>query len=377
MLLDMSILDILGAIFVFLVGFALTKIIARVFLTSLSRVIFLYVWHTLFCFLYVWYVSTYGGDSYYISSLKDHIVFLFGTQAVLYLTMFFSKILGFSFLATSLVYNIFGFIGLVAFDAALRYAVEQKGKNIRQLATIIILLPSVSFWSSGIGKDSLAFLSGSLVLWSSINFKKRVWVIVPAIIIMLFVRPHIAGVMILSFAVSIIIQNKISPIFRVGISAIAIIASIILVPIGIKYSQLDNFVSTKQIEKYIHNRSLLNIGTSGSIDISKMPVPLQIGTYLFRPLPFEAHNIASFFASLDNMILIYLFILGIKSMLQTKKYKNKGENRLFMWTYSIVTLLMLSTTTANLGISVRQKWMFTPILIFLIMSIIRIRNLNK
>jgi hypothetical protein len=32
--------------------------------------------------------------------------------------------------------------------------------------------------------------------------------------------------------------------------------------------------------------------------------------------------------------------------------------------------VLLSMTTANLGIAMRQKWMFTPILIFLLISII-------
>lgn len=46
------------------------------------------------------------------------------------------------------------------------------------------------------------------------------------------------------------------------------------------------------------------------------------------------------------------------------------ENRLFLLIFSLGTLLILALTTANLGISVRQKWMVMPIfLYFMFLSI--------
>ncbi|MEI6755318.1 MAG: hypothetical protein WCK78_19440, partial [Paludibacter sp.] len=357
------------SIIVFLVGIPITKYVSEYFKTGFKRGISLYIWHTLFCFLYAWYVTQYGGDAgyYYFTSPNDRLVFSFGTIAIKYLTSFFSNILGLSFIATSLVYNIFGFIGLMAFDAALRYAVLQKKRTIRGLASVIVFLPSVSFWSAGIGKDSLAFMSAGLALWAALNFKQRVWIMIPSIIIMLFVRPHIAAILIISFTFSIIFQKRLSFIFRVGIGIIALITTILILPISLKYSKLENSKITQSLEKYIHQRASYNKEGGGSVDISTMPITSQVGTYLFRPFPFEAHSIPSFAASLDNMVLLYLFVWGITSMIK-RRYISKKENRLFLWTYSLITLLILSTTTANLGISVRQKWMFTPMLIFLMIS---------
>lgn len=39
--------------------------------------------------------------------------------------------------------------------------------------------------------------------------------------------------------------------------------------------------------------------------------------------------------------------------------------------------LIFATTTANLGIAVRQKWMFAPMLIFLLLSVTGIRKVNN
>ena len=374
----MSIWEIIGAILVFLFGLGVAKVISVFFKTNFSRIISLYLWHTSFCLLYAWYTTEYGGDSpgYYNASLNGNIMFSFGTDAVRYLTMFFSNILRLSFLATSLAYNIFGFVGMAAFDAAIRLAVLKKKKNIRRLATLIIFLPSLTFWTSGLGKDSLAFMSAGLVLWAALDFNKRAWLMLPAVIIMLLVRPHIAGLLIMSFAVSIIMQKRGSPIFKVFISVIAIMAATVLIPIGLKYSSFDSATGSEGLQKYVDQRAKYNMEGGGGVNISNMPLPLQVLTYLFRPLPFEAHNFGSFASSLDNMILIYLFIVGIKSMLKTR-YVSRGENRVFMWTYSFMSLLLLSTTTANLGISVRQKWMFTPMFIFLMISVIGNRDRRK
>jgi hypothetical protein len=41
----------------------------------------------------------------------------------------------------------------------------------------------------------------------------------------------------------------------------------------------------------------------------------------------------------------------------------------FLLAYSVTAWVMLALTTANLGISVRQKWMFAPMLIFLFLSV--------
>ena len=103
-----------------------------------------------------------------------------------------------------------------------------------------------------------------------------------------------------------------------------------------------------------------------------MSLPMQLFTYLFRPLPIEANGIFAFAASLDNAVLLFIFIWGGREMVK-QRMRHKLvflENRIFLWVYALSAWLVLSMTTANLGISVRQKWMFAPMLIFLFISVI-------
>ncbi|GAA4412955.1 hypothetical protein GCM10011450_24230 [Advenella faeciporci] len=104
---------------------------------------------------------------------------------------------------------------------------------------------------------------------------------------------------------------------------------------------------------------------------------MQLFTYIARPLPFEAHNITSLLASIDNIIMLLLIILGGKNIFKNEKVELPGV-RSFLWIYTILIWIVLAMNTSNLGIAVRQKWMFAPILIFLLISLIdKKSNKNK
>ena len=106
---------------------------------------------------------------------------------------------------------------------------------------------------------------------------------------------------------------------------------------------------------------------SGGVNISEINLISKIFTYLFRPLPMEAHSLFSFMSSLDNIFLLFLFISGTIAKFRGA-FTNSNLNLYFILTYSFSILIVLSVTTSNLGISVRQKWMFLPFLIAILNS---------
>jgi hypothetical protein len=373
MVLANSAWHVLSIIIIFIIGCLIITFTGRRTNTSTSRSLAIYSWHTIFCILYASYVINYGGDAvkYFNTSLKSEVDLSIGTSGIIYLTRIFTFYLDTSFLGTALVFNIFGAIGLVTFDASLRIIVSDKSKSLRLLATLIVFLPSISFWSSGIGKDSLSFLAANLALWSSLELKQRTWLLFLAILVMYFVRPHIAGIMILALAGSVAFQTN-TPIkqrFLLGGTVIA--TAIFLIPYALNYAGVNDVSNSDSLLSYVEQRQSYNMHGGGGIDISSMTLPTQLFTYLFRPLPFEAQSLSAFAASIDNLILLFIFILGGRAIIMKRKQKRLLDDyRLFLWLYSLGCWLILAMTTANLGISLRQKWMFLPILIFLLMSVI-------
>ena len=366
-------LQLVSAIFVFLTGGMLTFSLRRYFRVSTSRAMALYLWHTLFSGVYLAYVINFGGDAmmYFRSSLSGDLGFSFGTLGVRYVVSFLSQGLGLSFLGCSLFFQIFGFIGLLAFDAALREVTWDKSRNIRLLASLIVFLPSVSFWSSGLGKDSLSFCAMGLALWAALSLKRRWWLLIIAMLIMLLVRPHMAGMLGLGLAGSFVLQRGIPLPQRVVLGGIALSAALFLVPLGLNYAGVGEDAGADDVMQYIEGRQGHNLKGGGAVDISSMSPPVQMFTYLFRPTLIEVRNLFSLAAALDNTILLFLFIAGGLALVRKPLPAHLlAHNRMFLWIYSLGAWLILAMTTANLGIALRQKWMFAPMLIFLLISVI-------
>ena len=371
--LDSTPLQLVLAFFIFIAGLVLAVAVKGYFRAPLSRSVSLYLWHSLFCVIYLASVLHYGGDAsgYFRMSLHPDIDFAFGTYGVCFVVSFLSQGMGLSFLGCSLVFQLFGFIGLLAFDAALREVTWDKSRNIRLLATLIVFLPSVSFWSSGLGKDALSFCAMGLALWAALRLKQRWWLLTIAVLLMLLVRPHMAGMLGLGLAGSFVLQRGIPLPQRVVLGGIALSAALFLVPLGLNYAGVGEDAGAEDVMQYIEGRQGHNLKGGGAVDISSMSPPVQMFTYLFRPTLIEVRNLFSLAAAVDNTILLFLFIAGWWELVRKSLPAHLlAHNRMFLWIYSLGAWLILAMTTANLGIALRQKWMFAPMLIFLLISVI-------
>ena len=362
--------SIVSAFIVFFLGIILISNISGYFSLKKKRGLLLYVWHTLFCFAYLFYAQAFGADAlmYYDVALTGRFDFSFGTSFVIAITSLLVQGLGFGIVSCFLFFNILGSIGLLAFDGALKQATQHKSTAIKRLATLIVFLPSVSFWSSGIGKDAISFLATGLALWAALQLNKRVLLMVSAVFLMLIVRPHMAGMMIIALAISVMLDKNSSPLKRISLGAIAIIGAAAMVPFALDYAGVSDPNSSEALMDYVETRQSYNMEGGGGVDIANMSLPMQLFTYMFRPIIFEARSITALAAAIDNLILLYLFIVGVYALIK-KRSQNFTENRKFMWVYVILAWVVLALTTANLGIAIRQKWMFAPILIFLLISL--------
>lgn len=372
--------DIFSTFTVLVLGGCLINILAHNFKATKTRALGLYVWHSIFCVIYVFISLRQPADSiaYYIKS-KGSFDFELGTYAVVYFIGFFSDTL--SYLGVFMIFNIFGSIGLIAVDASLRHVTENKSSFVKFMVLIVVLLPSMNFWTGGIGKDSIAFMSTGLLLWASINFKQNYILLFIAFVCMFLVRPHIGAIMVFTFALSLLL-TKISPLKRIFFIIISIIGMIKISPIVFKYLKLDQASS---LQNYIDVRQGYNIDGGGSLDIGSLSIFNKIFTHGFRPLPYEAHNFLSFMSSIDNMLLLIVFSLSLFSALffKGKKFSlnlsHPKENRWFLLIFSLSVMITSSMITSNLGISVRQKWMYMPILLYFMFLIMKVRlsNSNK
>lgn len=363
-------LQLASAVFVNLVGLLLAIRAGKRLGVRKGRAMMLYAWHSLFCLMYATYAVENGADAliYYLKAQQGEFMAPFGTGAVVNIATLFVTSLNLSFLGACLLFNIFGSIGLIAFDSCLQTATEDKSRLLRRFATLIVLLPSVSFWSSALGKDALAFMAATLALYATLNMSRRVVLLAASIGIMALVRPHIAGIMVIALAGSLVLQRRIPLGQRLFLGTAALAATAAMVPFALTYAGLGDASGADDIMNYVEQRQSVNTQGGSSVDIASMSLPLQLFSYLFRPMPYEARSIFALAASMDNVVLIVLALAAGVQIFRNRHRKFAG-NRAFMWFYCMLTWLILAITTANLGIAVRQKWMFAPILIYLFISL--------
>ena len=351
------------------------------FNTTKIRALSLYIWHTFFCCVFIYVTSKIGGDAifYYNASLFHQREFSFGTTATLYFTTLLTRGFGLTFVSTFMAFNIIGTFGLLAIDASLKHATQDKSNYIKVLALLAVLIPSMNYWSAGIGKDSIQFMGTGLILWSCIDFKRRYLMFFISLFIIFAVRPHIGAIAIISlflslwFATSLSLSKKIFSLLIIFTSLIFIIPYILS---SVGYTRDFEF-SLNNLWTFIKLRQSFNMDTDAGVDLSSMNFLYILFTYLFRPLPYEAHNIFAFLASLDNIFLLIILTLTIISIIFVKRGKfilsHPTENRWFLLIFSLTIFSLLSFVTSNFGISVRQKWMFMPILLYYWFLLMRVR----
>ena len=216
-------------------------------------------------------------------------------------------------------------------------------------------------------------MATGLALWAALNIRSRYVLMTFSVISMLLVRPHMAAIMMLSILISISLDHTIYFKQRFIFGMVALCCTAIMVPLALNYSGvIGEDGAGSDIVEYVDSRQSYNQEGGGAIDISSLNLPMQLFTYVFRPLPFEAHGAASLIASFDNVFLLIIFIYGIFEIINKIRKKSQIllNGHVMLWLFSIISWFVLALTTANSGIAVRQKWMFFPIIIFLVFSMI-------
>ncbi|MDP8079227.1 hypothetical protein [Phocoenobacter skyensis] len=369
---SLDLVDYLYSVVIFFTTFIFAIIIGRKFKLSLNMIVVLFLWHSLFSIIYYTISllpnSTYDSVDYYLASSQEDLGGVsVGTQFIRYFTSFFTKGFGFSYLGNFLLYNMIGVVGFFAFVASLKKTNVYKVSNCKKyFFYMLIFLPSLSFWSSAIGKDVFSFMAIGLSIYSMID-KPKYFLFSISVLFMFLVRPHVAMIMLVAMMLSVMVYSKTKFYIKFSFVAIGLVVAFVAIPFAIQYVGIQGDISYSRVIEYIQYRQTLNQQGGSSLNISSISLPMQLITYVLRPFPFEAHNSFALFTSLENVFLLLIFIKGIALFLKKSKSTIR-YNYVYMLSFSIVSWVLLATTTANLGLASRQKWMFVPVICFLIFA---------
>lgn len=284
-----------------------------------------------------------------------------GTNFLLALNYFPSKVLGLSYFAGTMLYTLIGYMGITFFYviAVKLVPYNSKFKNY-YLFPILFFLPNLHFWSCGIGKDTILFFCIGGFVFSLLKPIKRLPLIVLVVLLSYFIRPHITLFLALGFGITYLLGSKVSSFQRIFFSGILIIGAIIILPTVMEFARIEETTIDSFNQFSESKATLLSRDNTGSrIDISSYPFPLKVFTFLFRPLFFDINGIPALLASFENLLLLILTFTILKNKPQ-KSYKYAPFIIKGLLFFLIIGTLAFSQSLGNLGIMIRMRNMFLP-----------------
>jgi len=295
---------------------------------------------------------------------SPNLKFGMGTRFLCYVTGFIYVIVGPTLYGGFFVFSWLSFIGMYLFYKA--FIMFCPEGNSRLYSYLIFLFPSILFWTSQIGKDSLIFLFLGLAAYSitslfvKIHIREILYLLVALSGIMM-IRPHIAASFSLAFTLSLIISGRGNIFSKIVLFVVSLIIAYIIFTNTISFLGLDTSYNSFN-DYYLQRQNSTYTGGSrfhGTIGISLKQLPLAILNTIFRPFIWEAHHYLALIYSIESIALAFLmvkyFLNGINALLSFRK----TEYISFILFYSSFLILMLSTMS-NFGMIARQKVQLLP-----------------
>lgn len=328
----------------------------------------LYIWHTIFCFIYFSLTLNKISDAttYYEAGLNPTWELGHGTDFINYISGILVSGFGMGIFTTFIIFGFFGYLALLVLAHLFLIHIPKyyEIKISKSFIYTALFLPSLSFWSSYLGKDSIALLAVCLSLLASANITKRYFLFAVAIVLMLLVRPHVAAIMVFSLGITLLVASRLNILTRAALIFIMGLAGAIMIPFAIDYIGLSEGGVTT--DEYILRMQAYGVDDStGGLDLTSMSWPFRLFSYMFRPMFIDAKNIEQFAASFENILLFSLIIF---SAFKLVKIVFKSESILIRYSviYAGLMLVVLGNTAYNLGIAFRQKTMILPAIFILL-----------
>ena len=284
-----------------------------------------------------------------------------GTMFMYALNFVFSNLLNMSYLSNTLVYSLFGFIGLSFFYAI---AVKTIPFNTLQwgyaLFPLVFFMPNLHFWSVAVGKDTVLFLCIAMLAYGVMNPLKRIPLLVISILLSIAIRPHITLFLLIGFGLAYIMGGKVPAWQRWVFSLVMLAGGLAILPSVMEFAKIEE-ASAAGFEQFATAKAevLSRASTGSAIDISSYPFPLKVLTFWFRPLFFDARNINGLVASIENGLLLILFVKAMGNQ-PIRAFKEAPFVIKGLVIFLLVGTIAFSQSLGNVGIMIRMRNMFLP-----------------
>jgi hypothetical protein len=276
------------------------------------------------------------------------------------------------------LFSFFGFVGFIFFYIFFKENIRFKHRILGvDFITLIVFLPNLHFWSASFGKGAMIFMAIGIFFFALGKIRHRFIAAFLAGVVIYHVRPHIMLMILVSSAVGIVFSLKgVSVAWRVLLLGAASVAFFFIYKDVLALVGIDEAEFLSQGLDLTHRASELSKATSG-VDLASYSFPMQIFTFLYRPLFVDAPGLLGIVVSFENVFyLVMTFKLlgnfrGIKFLLRGS-FLPKTASLSFL-----AIAMALAQVSGNLGLAMRQKSQIMILFLFVVLSFLDNEKLIK
>jgi hypothetical protein len=277
------------------------------------------------------------------------------------------------------VYGLLAVIGSYLWYRATVDAVPQVDKRL--YLGLVLFLPSMAYWPSGIGKESVMQLAIGMVALATANLLRQrllaaFLIGAPGAYLLWYVRPHLLA-MVMTAVGCAYIAGRVRAgdhglrgfIGRpVGLLLVALLVGFAVLQ-GTEFLGIED-LSIDSLESRIDEQSEVVTGGGSSFDtggssLNPLNLPQGAVTVLLRPFPWETDSPLQLLASLEGAVLATLILVRLSSLGTALARSRSTPLLLFCWVLVILYAATFSSI-GNFGIIVRQRSLVLPALFVLL-----------
>ena len=297
-----------------------------------------------------------------------------GTGSVRYLAGVVNVVTNSDYVSTFLVFVLFGFIGQVFFLIAIQPVLNDAQMRIATL--LIMFSPTMAYWPSSIGKESLALLGIGLSLYGASLVYERNWSGVMSVLagvsIVGLIRPHVAMLVLAGLVFGLFArqtENRNRFVMHVVVLMVVLVGAMLMTGASAQLFNLESFDGVSDVSAaldFAQNRTSQDNSAFTAARVGSVrDYPWAAVTVLFRPFVWEAANAPSMISGIEGAILAGLLARAVPGLIREIRTIFQRGQLLYAVGFTSVFIFLFSAI-GNFGILSRQRAQVIPFVLLLI-----------
>lgn len=276
--------------------------------------------------------------------------------------------------ATFVVFSLLGFIGSILFVMACRTALPAV--DVKRYALLLLFWPSLVYWPSSIGKESVILLGLGAVAFGAAKLLRGdlhgLLITAVGMLGVALVRPHVALIAMTALVVAVVVgapgRGTMSSVARVALVAALLVGGSVASDEVEALSDIDGLNPTGLAAALdlVNTRSSQGGSHFEAARIDDITeYPWGFVTVLFRPFPHEASSVAMLVTSIEALVLAALVVGAIPRLAAAARTIRSEAYVAYAVAFTVVFVYLFSAL-GNFGILARQRAMTIPLVLLVV-----------